>query len=179
MNFFSLPQFLYKISQISGLPKTFALVKSPSHGYVMSWRNSIPLGENTIHLERNCWLCLSVGRVRPQGHGQALKIVAEVKGTRRGLSPSWEGRGGQWGKEWAWESIPAPHTLIFTQGANFRARLVQVGFQFYRVEIGEGAKPCTGWCKQNRSRTDPELEGQGGLAGVWITIIHGPYLPSH
>ena len=36
------PSFCIKSVKSLGFQKTFALVKSPSHGYVMSWRNSIP-----------------------------------------------------------------------------------------------------------------------------------------
>lgn len=34
-------------------------------------------------MERNGLPCLLEGRVRPRGHDQVLKVVAEVRGTRR------------------------------------------------------------------------------------------------
>ena len=43
-----------------------------------------------------------------------------------------------------WKSVLAPHTLIFTQGDNFRPCLVQMGYQFYRVEGDEGVEHCPG-----------------------------------
>lgn len=39
---FLTPQFLCKISLISGLQGTFVLVTSPRLGYVIRWKNFIP-----------------------------------------------------------------------------------------------------------------------------------------
>lgn len=180
MSFFSCPQFLYKISQISGFPKNLYPCQISQSWLCNEVEKSYFSGfylEKILYRENRSgkkWFALPLGK-----EGKTLWTWPSAEGCcwsqRDQKSSSWKGRGGEGGKEWAWKSVLAPHTLIFIQGANFRPCLVQVGYQFHRVEGSEGVEHCHGWCRQNRGRTDPELEGQegqGGLAGFWITIIH-------
>ena len=177
------PSFCIKSVRPLSFQKTFTLVRSPSHGYVMKWRNLISQASSW---RKYCtcgkkWFALPLGR-----EGKTPWTWPSAEGCcwsqRDQKSSSWEGRGGGWGKEWAWKSVLAPHTLIFTQGANLRPCLVQVGYQFYRVEGGEGVEHCHGWCRQNRGRQTLSWRGRSGRealleSGLQLSTGHPPPPP--